>query len=195
VFAGTTIIFPNAVTKGRARGFDVRLEIPRVRSWSGYVNASVGRVRQTGPITGGLFLEDNVDEIGEGVEFIPDHDQAFVGSAGISWSPASAGASVSAAIRYETGTPIERGDEAEEELRERPGAEMVDFDRGRVKPRTVASIQADVPFWKSGSRSAALRVAVLNLFDAAYAYNFGNPFSGTHFGAPLTASIGLRVRF
>ena len=38
-----------------------------------------------------------------------------------------------------------------------------------------------------------LRAAVLNLFDAAYAYNFGNPFSGTHFGAPRTASVGLRI--
>ena len=29
VFAGTTIIFPNAVAKGRAHGFDVRLELAR----------------------------------------------------------------------------------------------------------------------------------------------------------------------
>ena len=32
VFAGTTIIFPNAVATGRARGIDVRLEMPR-RRW------------------------------------------------------------------------------------------------------------------------------------------------------------------
>jgi outer membrane receptor protein involved in Fe transport len=38
-----------------------------------------------------------------------------------------------------------------------------------------------------------LRAAVLNLFDERYAYNFGNPFSGTHFGAPRTFSVGVRV--
>jgi hypothetical protein len=39
----------------------------------------------------------------------------------------------------------------------------------------------------------SVRAAVLNLLDARYAYNFGNPFSGTHFGAPRTASVTLRL--
>ena len=40
-----------------------------------------------------------------------------------------------------------------------------------------------------------LEASLLNLFGARYAYNFGNPFSGTHFGAPRTASVGVRVKF
>jgi outer membrane receptor protein involved in Fe transport len=40
-----------------------------------------------------------------------------------------------------------------------------------------------------------LRASILNLFDRAYAYNFGNPFSGTHFGAPRTAAVGVQVTF
>jgi hypothetical protein len=39
----------------------------------------------------------------------------------------------------------------------------------------------------------SLRGALLNVFDARYAYNFGNPFSGTHFGAPRSASATVRV--
>ena len=39
----------------------------------------------------------------------------------------------------------------------------------------------------------SVRASVINLFDASYAYNFGNPFSGTHFGAPRTASVAVRV--
>jgi len=193
VFAGTTIIFPNAVYQGRARGLDVRVEIPRRRSWSGYLNAAIGRVRQTGPITGGLFLEDDIEDVGPGVEFIPDHDQFLAASGGVIWAHARSGATVSATVRHETGTPIERSDEGVEELRDRPGAELVDFERDRVKPRTVASIQVEVPIWRQGRRSVNLRGSVLNLFDARYAYNFGNPFSGTHFGAPRTASLAIRV--
>ena len=79
VFAGTTIIFPNAVARGRAAGIDLRVELPRRSSWSGYLNFSVGRVRQNGPITGGLFLEDDIADIASGEEFIPDHDQLVVG--------------------------------------------------------------------------------------------------------------------
>ena len=80
------------------------------------------------------------------------------------------------------------------ELAARPGANRVDFESGRVEPRTVISLsrqRADA----GGCPGAvcSLRASVLNLFDASYAYNFGNPFSGTHFGAPRTASVTLRL--
>jgi outer membrane receptor protein involved in Fe transport len=195
VFAGTTIIFPNAVATGRAYGLDLRVEVPRQRAWSGYASVSTGRVRQRGPITGGLFLEEEeVADVADGEEFVPDHDQAVVASGGVTWSHPTRAASVSLAVRYESGTPIGEVDDPDD-AEELPGAEMVDFDRGRVKPRTIASIEAQVPVFTRGDFSAALRAGVQNIFNADYAYNFGNPFSGTHFGAPRTASIGLRVGF
>ena len=106
VFFGTTIVFPNAVAEGRARGVDARLEFAPGGAWSGYANVSVGKVTQVGPITGGVFLEDDVADIGPGVEFTPDHDQRVVGSGGLTWT-GSRGASVSVVGRYESGTPIE----------------------------------------------------------------------------------------
>jgi hypothetical protein len=33
----------------------------------------------------------------------------------------------------------------------------------------------------------------LNLAGARWAYNFGNPFSGTHFGPGRTVQIGVRA--
>ncbi|MDO8680554.1 MAG: TonB-dependent receptor [Acidobacteriota bacterium] len=92
IFAGTTIIFPNAVATGRARGLDLRLEMPRRDGWSGYVNASTARVIQAGPITGGLFLEDEIGDLGDGDEFVPDHDRRLVlggGAIGSMTAPAS----------------------------------------------------------------------------------------------------------
>ena len=191
VFAGTTIIFPNAVATGRAYGLDLLLEVRRQRAWSGYASFATGRVRQRGPLTGGLFLEDEVAEIADGEEFIPDHDQAVVASGGVMWTHPSRPASVSLAVRYESGTPIGDVEDAEGQ----PGAELVDFDRGRVKPRAIASLQAQAPVFKRGKTSATLRFTLQNMFDTDYAYNFGNAFSGTHFGAPRTASIGVRVAF
>jgi outer membrane receptor protein involved in Fe transport len=41
----------------------------------------------------------------------------------------------------------------------------------------------------------SVRAAVLNLTDARYAFNFGNPFSGTHFGPGRTVQVGGRVVF
>ena len=193
VFAGTTIIFPNAVRRGAATGADMRLEVARRFAWSGYGNFSIGRVRQHGPITGGLFLEDEIALLGSGEAFIPDHDQPVIVSAGVAWTPARSGVSVSLSLRHESGTPIERDEDAGDELAARPGAELVDVAKGRVKARTLASLQATLPIFRRGRRSLELQALVTNIFDRRYAYNFGNPFSGTHFGAPRTVSLAVRL--
>jgi len=112
----------------------------------------------------------------------------------VAWLHRRSRAGVSGTVRYESGTPIQR-EEDEAELEERPGAEMVDFANGRVRPRTVAAIVAEVPLVTRGRRSIGVRASVLNAFDARYAYNFGNPFSGTHFGSPRTAALSIRLKF
>ena len=193
VFAGTTIIFPNAVAEGRARGLDIRVEMQRWRSWSAYVNASIARVRQRGPVTGGLFLEEDVADIVAGGEFIPDHDQFLVASGGWTWTPPRSGATLSFTI----GTRRAR--------RSRPATTPSRTCERGPEPRPWTSIAAAwrrersrrcKPRCRSGGAAAArqwLRAAALNLFDARYAYNFGNPFSGTHFGAPRTVSLAVRL--
>ncbi len=75
----------------------------------------------------------------------------------------------------------------------RPGAELVDFEDGRVEPRTIVSAMASMKLWEAPRWAIGLRAAALNLFDRGYAYNFGNPFSGTHFGAPRTVAVSVRV--
>ena len=195
VFAGTTIIFPNAVARGRAHGVEMRVELPEQRGWSGYANWSAARVIQTGPINGGLFLEDEVEEIGPGVEFSPDHDQRFTAGGAVTWEHRRSGAAVSFTARYETGTPVQQDEDDFEGLLTQPGAEMVDFDAGRVKPRTVASMLLTTPVLNTDKITASAGVQVLNIFNAGYAFNFGNPFSGTHFGAPRTFGVNLRLTF
>jgi outer membrane receptor protein involved in Fe transport len=192
VFFGSTIIFPNAVAEGRAQGFDVRLEVAPRGSWSGYANWSIARTTQTGPITGGLFLEDDVADIGPGTEFVPDHDQRYVASGGVTWTGAGR-LTLSGVARYESGTPIEVDEDELDELVTRPGAELVDFEAGRVEPRTVVSAMANVRLWQAARYAVHLRAAALNVFNQRYAYNFGNPFSGTHFGAPRTLAIAVRI--
>jgi outer membrane receptor protein involved in Fe transport len=193
VFFGTTLIVPNVVDRGRASGVDIRLELPRREGWSSYVSYANSRVVQFGPITGGLFLEDEVIEIGPGTEFTPDHDQRHVGSFGVSYDHERAGLSVSVAGRYESGTPLEVEEDELEELRGRPGAELVDFERGRVKPRAPFDLAIVQRISRAGRMNADLRVSLLNITGDRWAYNFGNPFSGTHFGPGRTFHVGVRL--
>lgn len=195
VFFGTTIVFPNTAAKGRASGVDARLELPRHRGWSAYVSYANSRVVQFGPITGGLFLEEEVIDIGPGTAFTPDHDQRNVGAFGLMYDHERSGLSLALTGRYESGTPLEAHDDELDELRDRPGAELVDFARGRVRPRRVLDLSVAQPLLRAARVNLELRLAVLNLTGSRWAYNFGNPFSGTHFGPGRTLQIGARTAF
>ena len=195
VLFGTTIIFPNTVARGRASGIDVRVEGPRRGGWSWYISYANARVVQFGPITGGLFLEDEVIEIGPGTPFTPDHDRRNVGAFGASYDREGSGLSLALTGRYESGTPLEVDVDELDELRRRPGADLVDFDRGRVKPRQVFDASLVQRLFRTRRVDLNLRLAVLNLTDKQWAYNFGNPFSGTHFGPGRTFQVGLRAGF
>lgn len=198
VFFGTTIVFPNSVARGTARGFDLRLTMPPLKGWTASVSYTLSKVEQEGPINGGLFLEDDIDEIGEGVVFTPDHDQRHGGSAQVSWVQPVGRWSASAQARYASGTPLELGDLDDDDLEDlaaRPGAGLIDLDRGRVKPRLVVDLTASARLLRAGRAQMSVGASLLNAFDRRYAFNFGNPFSGTHFGAPRQFRVDLTASF
>lgn len=198
VFFGTTIVFPNSVATGTARGLDVRLSLPSRRGWSGSASYTLSKVEQEGPINGGLFLEDDVDALGAGVIFTPDHDQRHVGAATVSWVQPVGRWSASAQARYASGTPLEVGELDDDDLAgllARPGADLIDVERGRVKPRLVVDVTASARLLRAGRAQLSLGASVLNAFNRRYAFNFGNPFSGTHFGAPRQFRVDLSASF
>ncbi len=192
VFFGTTIVFPNSVARGWARGLDVRLELPRAGNWSSYLTYTLSKVEQEGPINGGLFLEDDIAEIGPGTRFTPDHDQRHVASGGLTFQPGGRGLVASLVAHFESGTPVELDEDELEELDERPGGDRVDAERGRVEPRFVVDAAVSQRLLRGSRGEFTIRVSALNLFDDEYALNFGNPFSGTHFGAPRTFRVDFQ---
>ena len=195
VFLGTTIIFPNAVAEGEAEGLDFRIDVPERNGWSGFLSYSNSRVFQIGPINGGLFLEEEVIEIGPGTRFTPDHDQRNVGAFGITYRHRKTGLWTSFSGRHESGTPLEVEEEELPELMERPGAELVNFERQRVLPRTLFDLSVGADLFDSDSLSVRLQFDVRNLTNEEFAYNFGNPFSGTHFGYPRLWNSRLKFIF
>lgn len=195
VFFNTTIIFPNSVNKGWSRGVDVRLDVPERKGFSGYLSYTNMRVLQTGPINGGLFLTDEFIEIGDGTTFIPDQDQRNTGSFGVNYQQQRSGLVVGFSGRHESGVPLEVEADRLEDLKAARGSELVNFDRGRVKPRTIFNFMTGVTLFRKDRVNVALQFDVQNIFNRAFAYNFGNPFEGTHFGAPRRWSGSLRFSF
>lgn len=195
VFIGTTIVFPNAVAKGEAQGIDVRVDVPERKGWSGYFSYSNSHVVQIGPITGGLFLEEEVIEIGPGIRFTPDHDQRNVGALGVTHYHHKSDLWITVTGRHESGTPLGVEEGQLQELMQRPGAELVNFDRRRVRPRTLVNLSIGKGLFQSEPVKVGLQVNIQNLTNEQFAYNFGNPFSGTHFGHPRVWSARIKFDF
>jgi outer membrane receptor protein involved in Fe transport len=193
VFFGTTVVFPNSVAEGQASGVNARLEISVGRDWSGFLSYGNAVVTQTGPINGGLFLEDDAIEIGPGTSFTPDHDQRNVGAFGLTYRFSASGIWLAVFGRHESGTPLEVDEDDLDEAMGRRGAELVDFDRMRVRPRTLFDVAAGFAILSGGSVGLDLQLDVRNVTGEAFAYNFSNPFSGTHFGHPRLVSGRVRV--
>jgi hypothetical protein len=195
VFFNTTVIFPNSVAKGYARGVDVRLDVAQRRGYSGYVSFTNQRILQTGPINGGLFLTDEFKEIGQGVRFIPDHDQRNIGAFGVIYDHQRSGLWASFSGRHESGVPLEVEEERLAELKATRGADLVNFERGRVKPYTVINFAIGAALMREKPVTISLQLDAQNLANKRFAYNFGSPFEGTHFGHPRLWSGRLKFTF
>ena len=109
----------------------------------------------------------------------------------VTYQRVSRGFSASLSAGHESGTPLEVDDPAD--LIGRPGADLVDFDRGRVRPRTVFDLTLSQMLHRGDHTETSARLSVLNLTNHVYALNFGNPFSGTHFGTPRTIRAEVRI--
>jgi hypothetical protein len=193
VFFNTTIIFPNSVARGFARGVDVRVDVPERRGWSGYLSYGNARVLQTGPINGGLFLTSDFLAIGAGTRFIPDQDERNTVSFGVTHNLRRKGLWASLIGRYESGVPLEAEEDRLKQLQALPGADLVNFERGRVKPWSVFDFSAGWDIFREGRVGMQAQFEVRNIANKAFVYNFGNPFSGTHFGYPRL--WGGRIKF
>jgi outer membrane receptor protein involved in Fe transport len=189
---------PNSVAKQHAWGIDARVDMAPYRGWSGAITYTHARVEQFGPFTGGLFLEEEVAAIQEGTRFTPDHDQRHALGATLAFSDDSRGWRVAGAFRYQTGTPVGIDDLDEDEadaLRTRRGAEVVDFESGRVRPHAIADVQAEWMVMRRERADVSATLWVNNITNELYAFNFGNAFSGTHFGSDRRVGVTLRVAF
>ena len=194
VFFNTTIVFPNSVAAGAARGIDLRLTLRERRGVSGFANYTYSHVENEGPITGGLFLTDEFLEIGPGTVFHPDHDQPHIAAAGVRWQPGKAPWWLALDVRHGGGGPLEIEDNDLDDVLSGPGGDLIDADAGRMKPWTVVDIAASADVWRGRRGQLTLRADVQNLLGTRFAYTVGNPFEGTRFGHSRMLRIGAEWR-
>jgi outer membrane receptor protein involved in Fe transport len=97
--------------------------------------------------------------------------------------------------RHQSGTPLEVEEDELEELKSAIGSDLVNFERARVKPWTVFDLSAGADLFRDERVAVNAQLDVENLFDRRFVYNFGNPFSGTHFGHSRLLSGRIKLVF
>jgi hypothetical protein len=195
VLLGTTIIFPNSVARAEAKGLDVRLDVPFRKGFSAYVSYTNNQIVEIGPINGGLFLDDDFFEVGPGTRFTPDHDQRNIASFALTYMARKYGLWTSFTGRFESGVPLELPDLGPGDLRKLPGSELVNFETGRVKPWYVFGWSGGMDLLRKDRFILGAQLDIQNVDDRPFAFNWGNPFSGTHFGYPRLIAGSLKFSF
>lgn len=169
--------------------------MPERGGWSGYLSYGNATVVQTGPINGGLPLTDQFVEIDPGAHFTPGHDVRNAVSFAVTYAPRCGRLWATLFGRYESGTPLEVEEEQLEELRSRPGAELVDFERGGVRPWAVFDPALGWDVLREERVSVSAELEVQNVTGRRFVYNFGNPFFRNPLRPPAAVGRARQVRF
>ncbi|MFL6275037.1 MAG: TonB-dependent receptor [Blastocatellia bacterium] len=200
-FFDTGIIFPISIFAGRVNGVEARLDTAEWRGFSGFLSYANSRSFGITPINGGLFLGEAVESLSNpGLRFPNDHDERNSGQFQLNYTHKPSGWWATFGGRYDSGVPVDV----------EPGTtraqfiaggfdprlfEQIDFEHGRVKPRTIFNFSTGVDLRQSERVALSLALDVQNLSDRLYVYNFESVFSGTHIGPPRQWGGRLTLKF
>ena len=199
-FLETGIIFPATLDHSRSKGVETRLDLTRVKGFSGFVSYTNLHIYGFAPITGGLFLGEAVDlreRAGQRINIEEDQRNTLVFQLMYDKLPGRFWAAFGG--RHDSGFSVELepeateggfGDEFPEKILDR-----VNFERGFIKPHTVVDLSVGRDFKLNEHVSVSGQFNAQNLADRFYLITFESVFSGTTIGRGRNYSGRLSFNF
>lgn len=200
-FFETGVVFPVSISGGRVTGEELRLESTDVHGLRGFISFANAYAYGVTPIIGGLFLGEDPGELRlSGLKFAADHDQRNEAQFQLSYNHARSGLYAIFNGRYDSGVPtdVEPGTTLAEFMAQGFDPRLynkIDFQRGRVRPRTILDLSIGADLMRKERASLNLQFDIQNLTNQLFLYNFQSVFSGTHVGYPRLFSGRLALRF
>lgn len=200
-FFETGVIFPIAISSGRVTGEELRIESTDIHGFHGSLSYANARAYGVTPINGGLFLgEDTHDLFLSGLKFANDHDQRNEAQFQLSYNHRPSGFYTTFSGRYDSGVPtdVQPGTTLADFVAEGFDPRLykeIDFQRGRVRPRTVLDFSVGADLLQKERVSMNIQFDIQNITNELFLYNFESVFSGTHVGYPRLFSGRLALRF
>lgn len=200
-FFETGVIFPITISSGRVTGEEIHIESTDIRGFRANVSYANARAYGVTPINGGLFLGEDTQSLQvPGLIFANDHDQRNEAQFQLSYNHRPSGLYTSFSGRYDSGVPadVEPGTTLAAFVGQGFDPRLyneIDFQRGRVRPRTILDFSIGADLRQKERVSVNLQFNVQNLTNQLFLYNFESVFSGTHVGNPRLFSGRLALRF
>jgi outer membrane cobalamin receptor len=193
----TGVSFPMAFRRADITGTEVKLDVPRWRTISGFASYAWMRGTADLPITGGLLLGDDVATLRTSTDRFPvSQDQRHTVRGGVSYQ-VTPSFWVAAAASYGSGLPFEftgDGTEAIAQYGQRI-VDRVDLSTGRVRPSFSLDASSGLVVLKTSKVGVRLQADVRNLTDRLTVINFAGLFSGTALSAPRSVAVRLQAEF
>jgi len=197
----TAVSFPIAFHKAVIYGAEAKLEIPKWGRFSGYASYSymVGNVWF--PVSGGLFLGDDVLSAESDLtgHFPNSQDQRHTVRVRMRYQVLSR-LWVAGAAEYGSGLPFVLGaftDSYQQAVAQYGQAvvDRVDFGRGRVRPSLAIDASVGAQLYKNDRFSAHIQADLTNLNDRLNVIDFGGLFSGNAIAPPRSYALRLQTQF
>jgi hypothetical protein len=200
VFFNTGISFPITMSKACIRGAELRAEVSKWRGLSGFVSYSNLLGVAYTPVTGGLFLGEEIAGLLQpNLRFPISQDQRNTLQFRLHFQADRSRWWLAGGMRYESGLPVEleEGTTPDELRSSFPQVilDQVNFSRNRIRPHDVWDASAGFRLWNEDRRLATLQFDLLNLTNRFYLINFEGLLSGTGLGLGRTAIAKLAFRF
>lgn len=199
-FLETGIIFPANLARSRSKGIETRLDLARVHGFSGFLSYTNMHIYGFAPITGGLFLGEAVDLLGEAgnrIKIEEDQRNTAVFEARYDNLPGRAWLLLTG--RHDSGYTVElEPDTTREEFEGEFPAKILDqvnFERGFIQPHTVLNFSVGRDFQLSERIGLSGQFNIENLTNKFYLITFESVFSGTTIGRPRSYSARLSFNF
>ncbi|HUN88923.1 MAG TPA: TonB-dependent receptor [Terriglobales bacterium] len=203
----TGVSFPIAFRKSIIYGAEAKLEVPEWHKLSGFMSYSYMVGNAWYPVTGGLFLGDDVQGIPASGHFPGSQDQrnSLRGRAHYQIHPRFW---VAGGVQYDTGLPFEFQCDPDLTLEEciyGPGGpaetygqavvNRINFARGRIYPSFQVNASAGADVYKSDRMNVRLQVDGQNLTNVLDVIDFGGLFSGNAIGPSRSVALRLTTNF
>src|SRR5262249_9925350 len=186
-FLNTGLLFPLSFASAKLKGFDLRVDVPNHKGFTGYLSFGTNSAIFSPPPTGGLF-----GDIPQTI-FPIDHDQKASVQSQIQYN-AKKGWWMAVSGRYDSGLVADFDPSVLNNPDIAFGARFVRATDDplapfRIRPRAVFDYSAGVDLYKEKPYQINLQFDLLNFTNKKGLFNFLSPFGGTHVIPPRTYAM------